>query len=76
MTDPGNILLKLVRSALWDTPAENLPQDIDWSKVFRLARQQTLVGLLADAVQKLPPESRPDTKSVREKRVANERAKI
>lgn len=60
MADTENILLKLVRSALWGTPVESLPKDIDWGKVFRLARQQTLVGLLADAVQKLPPESRPD----------------
>lgn len=60
MADTENILLKLVRSALWGTPVESLPMDIDWGKVFRLARQQTLVGLLADAVQKLPPESRPD----------------
>ena len=64
MQDSRNTLLALVRSALWGLPAEGLPERIDWSKVCVLAKQQTLVGLLADAVQKLPEGIRPDAKTM------------
>lgn len=60
MRDSRNILLSLVRSALWGTVPEMLPPDVDWRKVCVLARQQTLVGLLADAVQILPDGQKPD----------------
>ena len=60
MQEARNILLSLVRSALWQKPAENLPSSIDWEKVVRLARQQTLLGLLADSVQMLPEQQKPD----------------
>lgn len=62
MQDSRNTLLALVRSALWGIPAEALPDHIDWSKVCLLAKQQTLLGLLADAVQMLPEEKRPDVR--------------
>ena len=60
MQEARNTLLSLVRSALWQKPAENLPSSIDWEKVVRLARQQTLLGLLADSVQMLPEQQKPD----------------
>lgn len=53
-------LLALVRSSLWGIPVADMSEDVDWKVVCALARQQTLVGLLADAVQKLPAEHRPD----------------
>lgn len=64
MQDSRNILLGLVRSALWGVPAEGLPDRIDWNMVFKLAKQQTLVGLLADAVQMLPDGKKPDANSL------------
>lgn len=60
MTSSRKILISLVRSALWGVPAEAVPADVDWGKVCRLAKQQTLVGLLADAVNMLPQEQKPD----------------
>ena len=60
MSDSRSILLTLIRSALWDVPMSDLPSDVDWKKVCRLAKQQTLVGLLPDAVSQLPPEMKPD----------------
>lgn len=60
-----NILLKLVRSALWGVPISDLPSDIDWNKVCLLAKQQTLLGLVADAVQKLPHDQKPEEKIIR-----------
>ena len=60
-----NILLKLVRSALWGVPISDLPSDVDWNKVCLLAKQQTLLGLVADAVQKLPQDRKPEEKIIR-----------
>lgn len=69
MKDSRKTLLSLVRSALWGTPADDVTPDTDWSKVYTLASQQTLIGLLADAVQKLPQELRPDAQIVRQLQV-------
>lgn len=60
MQEARNTLLSLVRSALWQKPAENLPSSIGWEKVVLLARQQTLLGLLADAVRMLPDGLKPE----------------
>lgn len=60
MQTASHNLLVLVRSALWGVPAEGLSPQVDWKKVFILAKQHTLVGLLAGAVQMLPEDSRPD----------------
>lgn len=60
MESAHHTLLELIRSALWESPATGLPEEVDWAKVYTLARQQTLLGLLADAVGRLPQEYRPD----------------
>lgn len=60
MTEARNILFTLIRSALLGTKVESLPADIEWRSVCKLAKQQTLLGLLADAIQKLPPQDQPD----------------
>ena len=65
MIESGDILLSLVRSALWNVPVESVPSDVKWENVFRLARQQTLLGLLADGLQKLPSDRMPDIMLVR-----------
>ena len=62
MADSRNNLLALIRSALWGTLPEGLSKDVDWTKIARIAKQQTLVGLMADGIAKLPAESRPDEK--------------
>jgi len=62
-------LLELVRSSLWERPATGLPEEVDWAKVYTLARQQTLLGLLADAVRRLPQERKPDTEMVQKLQV-------
>lgn len=62
MLKSRDILLTLVRSALWNVPADAVPADVQWDKVCRLARQHTLVGLLADGIQNLPQESKPEGK--------------
>lgn len=54
-----DILLSLVRNALWGTPCD-LTSRPDWDKVLYLARQQTVTGLVAEAVPGLPEEFQPD----------------
>ena len=64
MQNPRDILLSLIRSALWNVPPGNVYEDVDWGHVCSLARQHTLTGLLADGIQKLPQASRPDGKLI------------
>ena len=59
MKDSQDILLSLVRNALWGTPC-SLTAKPDWNKVLNLARQQTVTGLVAEAVPGLPEEFQPD----------------
>lgn len=66
MNQSRDILLSLVRSALWDTSVDSVPSDVQWGKVCTLAKQQTLLGLLADGVQRLPYESRPEERILRQ----------
>ncbi len=54
------ILLKLVRCSLWGTEP-GLEHKPDWERVLSLAEQQTLTGLVAEAVPKLPKEFQPDS---------------
>lgn len=53
------ILLSLVRCSLWGTEPvyEHKP---DWDRILSLADQQTLTGLVAEAVPRLPKEYQPE----------------
>lgn len=57
-------LLLLLQSALWGHCPNAVTSDTDWTKVLTLARQQTVLGLVADAVGKLPAELKPDRDSL------------
>lgn len=63
MKNSQDTLLKLIRISLWGAEADVLSLPPDWSKVLRLARQQTLLGLVAEALPYLPNEFRPDLKT-------------
>jgi hypothetical protein len=58
-----DILLKLIRIALWGPDHNELTCKPEWNKVIELARQQTLLGLVADAIPHLPEEFRPDAQN-------------
>lgn len=60
------ILLQMVRSALWGTPVPDIPEDLDWSTVIRLAKEQTVAGLLADSIGRLPQDIVPDYQCIRQ----------
>ena len=38
---------------------EVINQPIDWTSIYRISREQTVVGLIADAIGNLPPEQQP-----------------
>lgn len=60
MTESQTFLLALVRMALWGCH-EPLPENRpDWNQVFALSKQQTLIGLVAEAVPMLPSHLQPD----------------
>lgn len=58
MKKSQDAFLALVRSSLWGSPCvlESKPQ---WDKIFQIAFQQTLLGIVSDAVSNLPHEMRP-----------------
>lgn len=63
MTESQSFLLTLVRMALWGGN-EPLPADLpDWREVLAVAKKQTLLGLVAEAVPMLPDRLQPDPQS-------------
>ena len=59
MTQTQNTLLALLRSALWGIPCSPESQP-DWKRILLLAEQQTVSGLVAEAVMLVPEEFGPD----------------
>ena len=51
----------LLRAGLWDKPidTEELGTDVDWKEIYKIAREQTVIGLIADAINTLPAAQRP-----------------
>ncbi len=58
MTETGKNLLTLVRGALWGTTPV-LQGPADWDAILKLASQQTVLGIAASAIQKLPADRQP-----------------
>ncbi len=54
-------LLELTRSGLWNsTPNPDLFDPApNWNEILYLAKQQTLLGVIAPAIEKLPPKAQP-----------------
>lgn len=61
MNDVSDILLSLIRAALWDTdPRMDAPLNDDtWEELYRQARKQTVQGIVYDAVCRLPESQLP-----------------
>jgi len=56
--------LKLLRSSLWNLPLTSTDYDgsIDWKSIFFMARQQTVWGLIVNAIDSLPTDRLPSQK--------------
>ena len=59
MKDSQEILLALVRNALWGTPCDFISRP-QWNELLHLAGQQTVMGLVARAITELSDEFHPD----------------
>ena len=59
MKTSQGILLKLIRISLWGPECASLTTKPDWNKVLILAKQQTVLGLVAEAVPHLEEKYRP-----------------
>ena len=57
-----DLFLKLYRSGVWEEPLELnsfTNREIDWKGILRLAKQQTVIGCLADGIAELPESAIP-----------------
>lgn len=54
MTKATNEFFSLVRTGLWEKANENLFRGLDWGEVQKLAEEQSVVGLVAAGLEKLP----------------------
>ena len=53
-----------MRAGLWDLDVDTslFEEPIDWQTILEMGRKQTVLGVLADGIAKLPSESRPSKK--------------
>lgn len=65
MKNSNEILLSLLRSALWDSPPDDIDFIPDWSEVLISAERQTVTGLVATAITGLPAGLKPDPAQMR-----------
>ena len=59
--------IELMRAGLWGIPAnpENFkPDSVDWKAVLRIAKQQTMLVVVADGIETLPRELWPPRKAM------------
>ena len=61
MTNKG-IVLELLQSGIWGRKAMLTKKPLNWSEIFNIAWQQSIVGVTFSAVQTLPPEQMPEIK--------------
>ncbi len=64
MNSIEEVFFILLRSALWNSAAR-LPRTLtqeEWNTIFAISREQTVSGIMIDAVATLPDEQKPDIK--------------
>lgn len=54
----------ILRSAIWGTVPvlPRIPTIDEWNEIARLSKEQTVIGIMMDAIAKLPEEQKPETK--------------
>lgn len=63
MNNLEDYFFTLLRSALWSTPPtlSDTPNNDEWEEMFSISKEQTVTGIMLDAISKLPEEQRPKT---------------
>ena len=64
----GNIFFTLLRSAIWDKAAKlpYVPTEKEWNDIYTISKEQTVTGILLDAISKLPATHKPPRKLILE----------
>lgn len=59
-----DIFFKLLRSAIWNTAPEldYVPTEQEWNEIYAISKEQTVCGIMLDAVTKLPDVQKPNLK--------------
>lgn len=63
MNNLESIYFSILRSALWNTPLF-FPSPLSnemWNEIYAISKEQTVTGIMLDAISKLPPEQKPPT---------------
>lgn len=60
--------LTLIRAGLWNSPINNdlFSGSTDWESILRMAKIQTISGIVFDGITKLPPECQPPNTIMRQ----------
>lgn len=64
MNNLEEIFFTLMRAAIWDTTPV-LPRAVgaeEWNSIYAISKEQTVSGIMLDAIAKLPDEQKPDIK--------------
>ena len=60
MTTAQQQFLELLRSGLWDRPADSsIFKETDWKNVYRIAIEQTVIAIITYGIETLPKEMLP-----------------
>lgn len=64
MNNLENHFFTLLRSALWGTSPvlSSTPGNNEWKEIYAISKEQTVTGIMLDAISRLPEEQKPETK--------------
>lgn len=64
MNNLENHFFTLLRSALWGTSPvlSSTPGNDEWKEIYAISKEQTVTGIMLDAISRLPEEQKPETK--------------
>lgn len=64
MSHIEHTFFELLRSAIWDTTPNlrHIPTEEEWKDIYRISNEQTVTGIMLDAISKLPDEEKPGSK--------------
>lgn len=60
MTENDRYILELAKASIFSTDVPNPPSDVDWQFIFEKAKQQNILGLLAEPILRLPKQLQPN----------------
>ena len=62
MNEIEELFFILLRSAIWGTKPilPRVPTKEEWYRITKLSKEQTVIGIMMDAIAELPEEQRPD----------------